>query len=124
MTEQDTYELDAANLDTAGTLVPTDLPGNDGYALGTSKAKTWGVKIVNGSDQPVDATPILSTSDDRTLTEYDTVDSETVTVSSGSPPNNVELVDADVVGGVLGVQLTPAAAATGTVTVHFIDREV
>jgi len=124
MTEQDTYELDAANLDTAGTIVPTDLPGDDAYSLGTAQAKYWGVKIVNGSDQPVDATPVLSTSDDRGLTEYDTVDGLTVTVATGSPPDNVELLDSDLVGGALGVELTRGAAATGSGTVHFIEREV
>ena len=124
MTETDKYELDAANLDTAGTIVPTDLPGNDAYSLGTGQAKYWGVKIVNDSDQDVDATPVLSTSDDRSLTEYDTVSGLTVTVATGSPPDNVELLDSDLVGGALGVELTPAAAATGSVTVHFIEREV
>lgn len=126
------YVIDAADLDeTNGSVVPTDLAQDnadvaiedDSFALTPAKWKhEWAVKIINDCDQAVDATPVVSTDDDLTMTSYTTVDALNTNVGTGTPPDNVELLSSDTVAGAIGVLLNPAAAATGTVTVVFQKR--
>jgi len=133
MTRENVIEVDAADLDTGGTIVPKGLSADvndetldaDAFRLDPNRMDRWAVKVYNNADQDVDATPVVSTSDDKTLAEYDTEDSLTTTVSSGGTvPGSVELVDSDLVAGHLAVELTPAAGATGTVKVVFESRSM
>jgi len=133
MTRENVIEVDAADLDTGGTIVPKGLSADvndetldaDAFRLDPSTKDEWAVKVYNNSDQDIDATPVVSTSDDDTLSEYDTVDALTSTVpSGGTVPGSVELLDSDLVAGHLGVELTPAAGATGTVKVVFDSRSM
>lgn len=120
------YEVDASTLDTGGTIVPTDLDEEvAAYSFGGNGYKTeWGIKVVNDADQDIDATPLLSTSDDDDFAEYDTVEGLNVTVPSGTSPDNTELLDSDLLGAYLGIELAPAAAATGTVKIVFQSRNM
>ena len=119
------YEVDASTLDTGGTVVPTDLAEEvAAYSLAGNRDKTeWGIKILNGSDQPVEATPLISTSDDPELTEYEYLDAMAETAATGEVPANIVLLDSDVIGAYLAVELAPDAAATGTIKIVFQSRD-
>jgi len=127
MSRENSYTIDAANLDTAGTIVPTDAALADtkeAFDLGTKQASVWSVEIFNNATENIDATPVITTTSDGDLTQYDTVDSLTTTVTSGGTvPDSVEIMDHDVSARKLGVELTPAAAATGTVELELQSRE-
>lgn len=124
------YEIDAANLDGTGNIVPIDLNGGESddrpFSLDHEVKEEWAIKVYNDSDQDVDATPLVSTSDDGGFAEYDTVDALTTTVSSGGDiPGSVELLDDDEVAGYIALQITAAATpAAGTVKVVFQSRKM
>lgn len=124
------YEIDASNLDGTGHIVPIELSGADSddrpYALDHDVKEEWAIKVYNNADQDVDATPLISTSDDGGFAEYDAVDALTTTVTSGGAvPGSVELLDSDLVGGYIALRLTAAATpVTGTIKVVFQSRKM
>jgi len=75
MTRENVIEVDAADLDTGGTIVPKGLSADvndetldaDAFRLDPNRMDRWAVKVYNNADQDVDATPVVSTSDDKTL---------------------------------------------------------
>ena len=113
------YEIDATTIDDDGLIVPRDLPEeDDGHELNRSVKSDWAVKVVNDGDADVDATPLVSTSDDSGLEEFDT-DNDPVTVGA----DDVDLHSSDTVAAYLGVELTADPAPTdGTVKIVFNSR--
>lgn len=117
------YEVDATTIDADGLEVPKDLPeGADAYRLNRSVKSDWAIKVVNGADADVDATALVSTSDDSAFEEF-AEDGEAETAAVGDAPDNVVYFDGETVAGYLGVELAAEAAPTeGTVKVVFNSR--
>jgi len=128
--------LDATVIGVSGIAVPGDIDNADlddpprgydfsefdAYPLSRAIKSDWAVKVVNDGDADVDAVAAVATSDDATLSEY-TGDGTSQTVSTGNPPDNVELIDGSTVAGHLGVVLSAdPEPTTGTVTVVFNSR--
>jgi len=129
--------LDATVIDAGGVLVPTDIGNGDldtvprGYDFSAinsfslpsrSVRSAWAIKAVNDGDADVDVTPAVSTADDSSLNDY-AEDSTATTVSTGSPPDNVEHLTSETVAGHLAAELVADPAPTGgTVTVVFEPR--
>lgn len=133
MSNRNVYIIDAADIDaTNGLIVPKDLDtDNSGdtvdataFDLDPTKKQEWSIKVVNDSDQEVDSLPLITTNDDQDFTEYDELTQLDVTVSTGSPPANVEMQDTDVIAGSVNTRLDVGAAATGTVKIVFESREM
>jgi len=133
---QNVFEIDAADLDEVdGTIVPKELAEDadddaideDAYEFPRrhrSIKHEWGIKVVNDADQDIDGVPLLTTDDDEAFDEYVEVDPTATTIGQGTAPDNVELFEGDIIANSVGVELTPAAAATGTVKVVFQSRRM
>lgn len=117
------YEIDATTIDSEGIIIPKDLEdAPEAYSLSRSVRSDWAVKIVNDSDAPVDATNLVSTSDDSEFEEY-AVDDELNTIQDGEVPENVGYTSGTTVAGFLAVELASDPGATeGTVKVVFNKR--
>ena len=117
------YEVDATTIDADGVTVPTDVDGVDeGYQLSRSVKSDWAIKVVNDADAEIDATPLVSTSDDPALEEY-AEDGDAETVASGDVPDNVTYFSGETVAAFLGVELTAEVSPTeGTAKIVFNSR--
>ncbi|MCU4743469.1 hypothetical protein [Natronoglomus mannanivorans] len=121
-THKNVYRIDAADVE-GGMLIPKDIEGEvDAYELNRSVKSDWAIKVVNDTDADVDATALVSTSDDSAFEAY-AEDGAPETASTGDAPDNVVYITGETVAGYLGAELAADPAPTsGTVTVVFNSR--
>lgn len=126
-------EIDASALGSSSTLVPRDISNTevatvpdgydfgeiDAYEMGSESVKAdYAVKVVNDADQAVDATVCVTTSEDDAFEDYDT--DGTASVSTGSSPSNVELLDGSLPIAAINVDLTASTTPSSGTTVKIV----
>jgi len=118
------FRVDATEIDADGLQVPGDLEDADemAYELNRSVRSAWAIKVVNGSDEEIEATTLVSTSDDSAFEGF-AEDGDPEPAAAGDPPENVAYFTGETVAGYLGVDLTAEATPTeGEVKVVFNSR--